>query len=62
LFVALEPQAFERAIQKWLRAQQKTGWREIDDALAILYSNANNGSMSIANETIDVEDGGTTLS
>ena len=29
LFVDLEPQAFERAIQKWLRAQQKTGWRAL---------------------------------
>lgn len=29
LFVDLEPQAFERAIQKWLRAQHKTGWRAL---------------------------------
>lgn len=29
LFIDLEPQAFERAIQKWLRAQEKTGWRAL---------------------------------
>jgi glutathione synthase/RimK-type ligase-like ATP-grasp enzyme len=29
LFVDLEPQVFERAIQKWLRTQHKTGWRAL---------------------------------
>jgi len=27
LFIDLEPQAFERAIQKWLRTQHKGGWQ-----------------------------------
>lgn len=29
LFLELDPPAFERAIQKWLRTQQKAGWRAV---------------------------------
>jgi hypothetical protein len=29
LFLDLEPQAFERAIQTWVRAQRKAGWRAV---------------------------------
>jgi hypothetical protein len=29
LFVDLEPKAFERAIQKWLRTQHQLGWRAL---------------------------------
>lgn len=29
LFVDLPPTAFERAIQRWLRSQRKTGWRAV---------------------------------
>jgi len=29
LFIDLEPQAFERSIQKWLRTQQKAGWQAL---------------------------------
>ena len=29
LFLELDPPAFERAIQKWLRTQQRAGWRAV---------------------------------